>query len=704
MGKIRQGQRRTEVAALTASFEEICRRMDAQEESSSSSYFSAASIHLGVGNAGRKAAEKAVKEIQRSDPAGNALWWAYCDRYGKGLRDPCRHTLPYLHKFLAGFFAEKHQTAAEAGNDTDSLAAPSLAWPEVGSRTLPVAPMFSGAYESVQCEPAPFRSSPLANAPATAGRTHSGHLGARSVNEADTILETIHMAGLSDTFLNLQASGGSVQEMRQAMLHEVSVKLQSIMGNEALDNLQRAHKGPKMESQREWHVDEQAPWQAMLPDLYNPAQVMTLPDLGALEQERYHRAMARTCPASFPSLEEDTTSASAVNFLPAPPGLASETRPQAFHKQFPENDRQAELHFDEQAPLKTMQSPSRPLPNEALAPASRQELASDSRARPLYVDASPLQRYHKGQEVHLEERRTRVKAANKGGAGRYKTCPEAPVVAKIAYELPSSQSRNKGGAGRYKTCPEQSVFLSSGRIGEARTCPELPLVEDIGNDLSFGRSPQVSPSSENLFSGRVGEARTCPELPLVEDIGSNFLFSQAQQISKYSDLLLPGRIGEARTCPELPLVEDIGNDLLFSRAQQLLKNSELLLPGRVGEARTCPELPLVEDIGSDPQFCPSPQLPNYLEFLPVGRVREARTCPELPLVPDIGNDLLFSRAQQIPKHSELLLPGRVGEARTCPELPLVGDTYNDLSFDRAQQLPQSSKRLPSDHSMLRLSL
>jgi hypothetical protein len=737
--------------------------MDAQEESSSPSYHSAATMHLGVGNAGRKAAEKAVKEIQRSDPAGNALWWAYCDRYGKGLRDPCRHTLPYLHKFLAGFFAEKNQTATEARNDIDSLTAPSLAQLEVGGQALPVSPQrFSGAYESLQCEAAPFRSSPLAHAPATAGRTHSGHLGARSVNEVDSILETIHMAGLSDTFINLQASGGSVQEMRQAMLREVSAKLSSIVGKEALDNLQRAQKGPNLErgGQREWPVDEQAPWQAMLPHLYNPAQVMSMPELDALEQERYHRAMARTCPASFPSLEEETTSASAstsgVPLIPAPPGLASETLPQAFHKQFPENDRRAELRFDEQAQLKTMLPSSSPVPNQAFISASRQGLASDSRVNrrtggikagggaqkyktcpeapvvaPLYVDASPLQQCQNGQGVQRVNRRTGgIKAG--GGAQKYKTCPEAPVVAKIAYELPT-QSRQS---------PKHSAPPSSIRIGEARTCPELPLMEDIGDELPFGLSPQVSPYSENLFSGRVGQAITCPELPLMEDIGNDLPFSLTHQISKHSDLLLPGRIGEARTCPELPLVEDIRDDLpfsrplqiskhselllpgrigeartcpdlplvadvrsdlLFSRSHQMPKHSELVLPGRVGEARTCPELPLVEDIGNDPPFCRSPQKPNYLEFLPVGRVGEARTCPDLPLVEDIGNDLLFSRAQQVPRHSELLLPGRIGEARTCPELPLVEDTYNHPTFDRAQQLPQPSKRLPSDLSMLRLS-
>jgi hypothetical protein len=52
---------------------------------------------------GRKHVAQAVKDLQRTDPAGNAEWWTYCATHACGLRDPCRHTLSFLQKFLADF-------------------------------------------------------------------------------------------------------------------------------------------------------------------------------------------------------------------------------------------------------------------------------------------------------------------------------------------------------------------------------------------------------------------------------------------------------------------------------------------------------------------------------------------------------------------------------------------------------------------------
>jgi hypothetical protein len=52
---------------------------------------------------GRKAAAQAVKEIQRRHPAGNVEWWAYCNFHNNSLHDPCRHTLPFLRRFLEEF-------------------------------------------------------------------------------------------------------------------------------------------------------------------------------------------------------------------------------------------------------------------------------------------------------------------------------------------------------------------------------------------------------------------------------------------------------------------------------------------------------------------------------------------------------------------------------------------------------------------------
>jgi len=53
--------------------------------------------------AGRKGAVRAVKQLQRDDPVGHAEWYAYCAVHCAGIRDPCRHSLPSLQKFLTDY-------------------------------------------------------------------------------------------------------------------------------------------------------------------------------------------------------------------------------------------------------------------------------------------------------------------------------------------------------------------------------------------------------------------------------------------------------------------------------------------------------------------------------------------------------------------------------------------------------------------------
>jgi len=41
-----------------------------------------------------------VKTLQRRNPQAKEAWWAWCDTYGQGNRDPSRHDERALQKFL----------------------------------------------------------------------------------------------------------------------------------------------------------------------------------------------------------------------------------------------------------------------------------------------------------------------------------------------------------------------------------------------------------------------------------------------------------------------------------------------------------------------------------------------------------------------------------------------------------------------------
>lgn len=42
-----------------------------------------------------------IKQIQRSDPNAKQAWWDYCDRAGEGIKDPNRHDISFLRKYLS---------------------------------------------------------------------------------------------------------------------------------------------------------------------------------------------------------------------------------------------------------------------------------------------------------------------------------------------------------------------------------------------------------------------------------------------------------------------------------------------------------------------------------------------------------------------------------------------------------------------------
>jgi len=301
MGKLpKHGNRRAEAAALRASFEPIQRRMDATatwnsrgrsngyavQPSASAAATAVAALRPGLGLASKKAAEEAVKALQRADPAGNALWWAFCDRYGGGVRDPCKHKLSFLHKFLLDFTnADLDPSSIE--NDFEASQTQSLARQRI---------LHSGASQTCPELPEIIEDN------------------ADFFNK-ESFLDAINRAGLGDSLRNLQACAGdspeSIREMRRAMLHEVTMKLQSMIGKEAMDSLETRLQMPVKEvPQDDWHIEDQAPSQRMMPQETSPQQVMTVPELSAIETEQYHRAMTRTCPGSLPSLEGIPSSAS----------------------------------------------------------------------------------------------------------------------------------------------------------------------------------------------------------------------------------------------------------------------------------------------------------------------------------------------------------------------------------------------------------
>lgn len=54
-----------------------------------------------------------VKHIQRSDPAGKAMWSEYCIEFGDGVHDPGKHDVGFLRDFLAQYESEGDDGAPE---------------------------------------------------------------------------------------------------------------------------------------------------------------------------------------------------------------------------------------------------------------------------------------------------------------------------------------------------------------------------------------------------------------------------------------------------------------------------------------------------------------------------------------------------------------------------------------------------------------
>eukprot|EP00928_Gymnodinium_smaydae_P056204 TRINITY_DN39620_c0_g1_i1.p1 TRINITY_DN39620_c0_g1~~TRINITY_DN39620_c0_g1_i1.p1 ORF type:complete len:297 (-),score=59.86 TRINITY_DN39620_c0_g1_i1:78-968(-) len=44
-----------------------------------------------------------VKEMQRSDPTARDQWYAYCETYGEGIRDPNKHSQAFLEGFITSY-------------------------------------------------------------------------------------------------------------------------------------------------------------------------------------------------------------------------------------------------------------------------------------------------------------------------------------------------------------------------------------------------------------------------------------------------------------------------------------------------------------------------------------------------------------------------------------------------------------------------
>jgi hypothetical protein len=271
----------------------------------------------------------------------------------------------------------------------------------------------------------------------------AGNFGARSADEAESILDAIHRAGLADSLRNLQAfasdSPESIQEMRRVMLHEVTMKLQSMIGNEAMDSFETKEQFSARDPREEWTCEEQAPWQMMLPQQHfrqYPEKVMTAPDLGAVEQEGYHRSMSSSCPASLPNLEELVT--------------------------YSHSGRAQTLH-------------DLPLPHEELVAQSRSGRAQTSYDLPLLREELEAHGHPGRDQMLAQSHPSRAQSLNDLPLLREETLAKElmthgrPGLAQTFQDLPLP---------RKELVSED--FGPHGRTGEAKTCPELPLVfEDV---------------------------------------------------------------------------------------------------------------------------------------------------------------------------------------------------------------------------------
>lgn len=293
----------------------------------------------------------------------------------------------------------------------------------------------------------PNAALPRSVPPGLLPRNQPAPLGAKSVDEAESLLDAIHRAGLGDSLRNLQACGGSrpesVQEMRRAMLHEVTMKLESMIGKEAMDSLETRGQLPVKDPREEWQNEEQAPWQSMLPQMSYPESVQTMPEMSMLEQERYHRSMARTCPGSLPSLEENLSSSSS-----------------------------------------------------AFAPRRRQDAPSQQRGIDLFSSSFSQNVLPSKQE---DDRPVLGQALMAHGQpGHAQTCPDLPLIFEEEEENgeESMTSANPPGLPPFPRVLIAPNFKSL-RIGEARTCPDLPLVleEEVSYSPFTGPPPGLADSN-----------------------------------------------------------------------------------------------------------------------------------------------------------------------------------------------------------------
>merc|ERR1719379_338642 len=62
-----------------------------------------------------------IKQGQRGDKAYREAWWAFCDNYAQGIRDPNRHPQSNLELFLSRFLDEEKTRQLAAANEEPDL-------------------------------------------------------------------------------------------------------------------------------------------------------------------------------------------------------------------------------------------------------------------------------------------------------------------------------------------------------------------------------------------------------------------------------------------------------------------------------------------------------------------------------------------------------------------------------------------------------
>jgi hypothetical protein len=177
--------------------------------------------NAGMHGKGRRHVAQAVKDLQRTDPHGNAEWWAYCDMHAGGLRDPCRHTLSFLQTFLADFQAGHRNKVPSKCIGAQGISAGPPPGLELHAEAL------SGASSSVSV--APLGSHMVGNLPSnTSGRGSAGKGGNVKIEEWQDIRHPV---------VQRQALQ---EQLSQPPRHVVLQNTSRVSHNEFLSDLQRA--------------------------------------------------------------------------------------------------------------------------------------------------------------------------------------------------------------------------------------------------------------------------------------------------------------------------------------------------------------------------------------------------------------------------------------------------------------------------------